>query len=265
MPRLLMLVALVLGVAAMHTLGHLDHHQGYGAAPGHEGVHAPPAPPPTVAAGIEQEASGLGGALPRLDPTSVCLAVLPSLLLLLMAAVLLRTRHRRNTGVIGARPGARGARSSAAFNDADVAFAQMMIPHHRQAVEMAELAETRAADPEIRELAAKIKAAQDPEIATMTGWLTSWGAPVEPEGGHGGHDMPGMMTGQDMTALEEARGAAFDRMFAERMIAHHEGAVEMAETERAQGSDPEARRLAATVATAQQAEIEQMRRLLDRL
>ncbi|GIH95187.1 DUF6153 family protein [Planobispora siamensis] len=125
--RLLMLVALVLGVAAMHTLGHLDHHQGYGATPGHEGAHAPPAPPPTVAvdvgvdvgagagagagAGVGQEASGLGGTLPRLDPASVCLAVLPSLLLLLMAAVLLRARHRRNTGAIGARPGARGARS----------------------------------------------------------------------------------------------------------------------------------------------------------
>ncbi|GIH95188.1 DUF305 domain-containing protein [Planobispora siamensis] len=173
--------------------------------------------------------------------------------------------HPTTAGHGGTPAATASARSSAAFNDADVAFAQMMIPHHRQAVEMADLAATRAADPEIKELAAKIKGAQDPEIATMTGWLTSWGAPVEPEGGHGGHDMPGMMTEQDMTALREAKGAVFDRMFAERMIAHHEGAIEMAETERAQGADPEAKRLAATIATAQQAEIEQMRRLLDRL
>src|SRR6266508_3729891 len=85
--------------------------------------------------------------------------------------------------------------SGAAFNDTDVTFAQNMIPHHRQAVQMADLAASRASDPEIKQLAGQIKAAQDPEIKTLTGWLTAWGRPVEPPQGHGsGHAMPGMMS-----------------------------------------------------------------------
>ncbi|GGL57477.1 DUF305 domain-containing protein [Planomonospora parontospora] len=154
---------------------------------------------------------------------------------------------------------------SAAFNDADVTFAQTMIVHHQQAVEMAELAQTRAADSEVKDLAAKIKAAQDPEITTMTGWLSAWGKPTAPAEGHGGHAMSGMMTEEDMEKLKAATGAEFDRMFLEMMIAHHSGAIEMAKTEQAQGINPEAKQLAATIVTAQQAEIEQMRKILDRL
>lgn len=165
-------------------------------------------------------------------------------------------------------PASGDAQDGATFNDADVMFAQMMIPHHEQAVEMAELAETRASDPEVKELAAKIKGAQDPEIKTMTGWLTTWGKPV-PSPGAAGHDtahgMPGIMSGEDMTRLREARGAEFDRLFAELMIAHHNGAIEMARTEQTQGSDPKAIELAKTIETAQQAEVAQMRKLLDRL
>ncbi|MFI7130701.1 DUF305 domain-containing protein [Nonomuraea sp. NPDC050153] len=159
------------------------------------------------------------------------------------------------------------ASPTASFNDADATFAQMMIPHHEQAVEMADLAETRASDKEVKELAAKIKAAQDPEIQTMKGWLTQWGKPL-PSGGmdHGmGHDMPGMMSADDMKKLEAAKGAAFDRQFAELMIAHHNGAIEMARTEQSQGSNAEAKELAKTIESAQQAEVAQMRKILDRL
>ncbi|MFI6496791.1 DUF305 domain-containing protein [Nonomuraea typhae] len=155
------------------------------------------------------------------------------------------------------------ASSAAVFNDADVMFAQMMIPHHRQAVEMADLAETRAADKEIKELAAKIKGAQDPEIQTMEGWLKEWGKPM-PTGGMD-HSMPGIMSEEDMKKLEAAKGAAFDRMFAELMIAHHNGAIEMARTELEQGSDPRAKALAKAIESAQQAEVAQMRKLLERL
>ncbi|GAA3444609.1 DUF305 domain-containing protein [Planomonospora venezuelensis] len=170
----------------------------------------------------------------------------------------------------GDRPAADGGptasvQPSASFNDTDVAFAQMMIPHHRQAVEMAELAGTRAADAEVKALAAKIKAAQDPEIATMTGWLAAWGRPVEPGEGHGGHGVAGMTSEDDMAALEQARGAAFDRMFTELMTAHHQGAIEMARTEQARGASPEARQLAKTIELAQQAEVDQMSQLIDRL
>ncbi|MEU8142197.1 DUF305 domain-containing protein [Nonomuraea sp. NPDC052129] len=153
--------------------------------------------------------------------------------------------------------------SSAAFNDADVMFAQMMIPHHQQAVEMAEMAETRASDKEVKELAAKIKAAQDPEIQTMQGWLKTWGKPA-PSGGMG-HNMPGIMSEADMKKLEAAKGAAFDKQFVQLMTAHHNGAIEMARTEQSQGSNPEAKALAKTIETAQQTEVEQMQGLLKRL
>jgi uncharacterized protein (DUF305 family) len=155
------------------------------------------------------------------------------------------------------------AQPSATFNDADVMFAQMMIPHHEQAVEMADLAATRAADPEVKELATKIKAAQDPEIETMKGWLTEWGKPA-PEAGMG-HDMPGVMSAEEMAKLEAAKGKEFDRLFAEQMIAHHNGAIEMTRTEQTSGSNPEAKELAKTIETTQQAEVEQLRKILDRL
>ncbi|MEV8637559.1 DUF305 domain-containing protein [Streptosporangium sp. NPDC051023] len=166
-------------------------------------------------------------------------------------------------------PTATGAseRPSASFNAADIAFAQMMIPHHRQAVEMAGLAGTRASDPRVRKLAAEIEAAQAPEIATMTGWLADWGRPVAPGEGHEGHEgsgMPGMMSEADMARLEKAKGKEFDRMFLEMMIAHHQGAVEMAGTELTKGVNPQARQLAETIERTQRAEIERMRQLLGR-
>ncbi|KRB73361.1 hypothetical protein ASE01_20435 [Nocardioides sp. Root190] len=159
--------------------------------------------------------------------------------------------------------------STAEFNDADVEFATGMIPHHQQAVEMAALAETRAQSPEVKKLAADIKAAQDPEIQTMTGWLESWGEPV-PGSEHGGHDMsesmpesmPGMMTADEMTELEGLSGAEFDQMFLTMMIEHHEGAVEMAQAEQTDGQFPDAIALAEEIETAQNKEIATMRDLL---
>lgn len=130
-----------------------------------------------------------------------------------------------------------------------------MIPHHQQAVDMAKLADGRAADPEIKELAAAIDQAQDPEINTMKGWLTSWDKPL-PEssssmgdmpgmdhGSNAGSGMPGMMSDKDMSDLEGARGKAFDKKFAQLMIGHHEGAVTMAEAERKNGSNADAKKL----------------------
>jgi uncharacterized protein (DUF305 family) len=161
--------------------------------------------------------------------------------------------------------------ASAAHNAADVMFAQMMIPHHQQALEMAVLARTRAGNSQVKALAAKIEAAQQPEIQTMKGWLKAWGAPLQdPSGGMGhgsmGHgSMPGMMTDADMAKLKAATGTAFDRMFLELMIAHHTGAIEMAETELAQGQNPDAKALAEEIRAAQTAEITAMRALLKTL
>ncbi|MFC7715811.1 DUF305 domain-containing protein [Nonomuraea recticatena] len=155
------------------------------------------------------------------------------------------------------------ARPGASFNDADVMFAQNMILHHQQAVEMSDLAESRAADAEVKELAAKIKDAQEPEIQTMEGWLETWDEPMPSGGMH--HDMPGMMTAEDMKKLEDAKGAAFDRQFLRMMIAHHEGAIEMAKTEQKQGANDEAKKLAETIESSQQTEVEQMQKIFDRL
>ncbi|MFB6956011.1 DUF305 domain-containing protein [Streptomyces sp. NPDC056309] len=157
-------------------------------------------------------------------------------------------------------------RAAGAHNDADVTFAQGMIPHHQQAVRMARSAATRASSAEVKDLASRIEKAQDPEIETMSGWLESWGAKVPstmPGMDHSGHgDMPGMMDGQDMNELAKASGADFDRMFLTMMVEHHEGAVEMAATEKANGRYAPARKTADDIITAQNAEIEEMNKLL---
>ncbi|TQE33331.1 DUF305 domain-containing protein [Streptomyces ipomoeae] len=160
-----------------------------------------------------------------------------------------------------------------AFNDADVSFAQMMIPHHEQALEMAELADGRASDSEIKTLAADIEKAQDPEIQTMKSWLKAWGKPESAEEGmpgmdHGDMDMsemPGMMSDEDMKKLEAAKGTEFDRMFAEMMIEHHKGAIAMAEDEQKNGKNATAKKLAGDVVKNQTAEVEKFDEILDRL
>jgi uncharacterized protein (DUF305 family) len=155
-------------------------------------------------------------------------------------------------------------------NAADVAFAKGMIPHHRQAVEMADLAPGRARSADVKKLASDIKKAQDPEIRTLSGWLASWGEEVPAEGAmdHSMHGMEGtggmggMMTAQEMTELESTSGTAFDTAFMELMIKHHEGAVEMAKAEQADGAYEPATKMAGEIITSQSAEIERMNTLL---
>ncbi len=159
--------------------------------------------------------------------------------------------------------------SEATFNAADVAFATDMIPHHQQALEMAKVAATRASNSQVKDLAGRIEKAQDPEIATLSGWLRSWKQPVpstSPGMGHGQHaGMPGMMTDQEMANLMGAAGKAFDRMFLEMMIRHHQGAIEMATKEQQQGQDPDAKNLAGKIAADQAAEVKEMQDLLTKL
>lgn len=155
------------------------------------------------------------------------------------------------------------------FNDADVTFATGMIPHHRQAVEMAKLAGTRAKSPQVKALAMQIMNAQDPEIRTMSNWLTTWGKPVPSDhSSMSGMDMsssgsmPGMMSGADMDKLKKATGADFDQMFLTMMIAHHQGAIEMANTEKSSGMNADAIALAQQIEEAQTTEITTMQGLL---
>ena len=152
--------------------------------------------------------------------------------------------------------------SGADFNDADVTFAQGMIPHHRQAVEMAKLAGDRAESQEVKDLAADIEAAQDPEIEQMTGWLKGWDQPMEMDG-MDSMEMDGMMSEDQMAGLEDATGAEFDAMFLEMMIEHHEGAIVMAQEQVDDGKNAEAVALAEAIIEAQQGEIETMQGLLE--
>ncbi|MFS4104179.1 DUF305 domain-containing protein [Streptomyces sp. PD-S100-1] len=171
-------------------------------------------------------------------------------------------------------------------NAQDVTFAQQMIPHHRQAVAMAGLAPTRARSQQVKDLAARIEKAQDPEIATMTGWLKAWGASVPeadasgradmPGMDHSGHSgpghsaasmpampaMPGMMSDAEMSGLEKMSGDVFDRAFLRMMIGHHEGALDMARTEQAKGAYGPATALAKSIVVSQSAEIAGMRKML---
>jgi uncharacterized protein (DUF305 family) len=155
-----------------------------------------------------------------------------------------------------------GSSAQGSFNDTDVMFAQGMIPHHQQAVEMADLAATRATDPQVKQLATQIKAAQDPEIKTMTGWLQSWAKPTTMAGGH---SMSGMMADDEMAKLKTAKGKDFDRMFAQMMIAHHNGAIQMAGDEQSTGKNADAKALAKNIADSQRAEVATLQKIVDRL
>ncbi|MEU3014743.1 DUF305 domain-containing protein [Nocardia asteroides] len=149
------------------------------------------------------------------------------------------------------------------FNDADVTFLQMMYPHHAQAVEMAKMVPSHTQNQQLIALAAQVEQAQAPEMQQITTLLTSFGKPAPSAGaGHEGHSMPGMMTDAQMSALQAAQGAEFDKQWLEMMIEHHLGAVDMARTELANGVNPESRQLATAIVAAQEAEIATMRGML---
>lgn len=159
-----------------------------------------------------------------------------------------------------------GTDDAPALNDADIEFAQGMIAHHEQAVEMAEIAldPNRSAGPEVIDLATRIQAAQEPEIEQMSGWLTAAGEPVamDVSDGHDMSSMDGMMSADQMDALALASGGEFDVMWLEMMIAHHEGAISQSETVKANGSNTDVLALADQIITTQQAEITEMQSLL---
>ncbi len=157
---------------------------------------------------------------------------------------------------------------SAAFNMADVMFVRMMVPHHEQAVAMSDtLLAKSGVNPEVTALAEEIKAAQQPEIATMNGFLAAWGEDMGDGGmggmNHGGDD--GMATDAELQEFEQADGVTGQRLYLEMMTAHHTGAITMAQTEIKDGDSPEAIQLAQDIVTAQQQEITVMKDLLTKI
>lgn len=148
-------------------------------------------------------------------------------------------------------------------DQADVDFAQQMIPHHSQAVEMAGLVAGRTGNAKVIDLAGRIRQAQEPEIRQMTGWLTAWGSqPAMPGMNLPGMTMPGMMGDADLGRLRAATGTQFDTMWLHLMTQHHQGAIDMSRTELAQGGNADAKALAQKIITAQQAEITEMKGML---
>ena len=161
---------------------------------------------------------------------------------------------------------ATGSAAAVVLNEADVEFAQGMIAHHEQAIEMAEIAldPNRRASPEVVDLATRVKAAQDPEVALMTGWLTAAEQPLtmDMSDGHDMSSMEGMMSAEQMDSLGATTGGEFDQMWLEMMIAHHEGAISQSETVKAEGATADVLALADQIIAAQQAEITEMEGLL---
>jgi len=199
---------------------------------------------------------------------------------LTVGAVLAGCGSGSATGPAATAPSATSSSASAsqAHNQADITFLQAMIPHHIQAVEMSKLAAQRASSPQVKDLAAGIEAAQQPEIDQMNGMLEAWNASTPATNGpsmtgmnHGNMggtgqmehgSMPGMMSDQQMQQLNQVSGPEFDRMFLQMMIQHHEGAVAMSKTELTDGQNPEAKALAQSIIAAQQREITEMQTLL---
>lgn len=148
---------------------------------------------------------------------------------------------------------------SASFSGMDIMFAQMMIPHHQQAVDMGVIAAAKSSDEDVLELAAAIASEQEPEINLMRSWLTAAGASEDM--GHAMHGMDGMLTEGEMAALLNAAGIEFDELFLRGMIAHHEGAIDMAQMV-IDSANPEVRDLAEAIVASQQEQIQYMRDLL---
>jgi len=157
-----------------------------------------------------------------------------------------------------------GESNAGAHNDADIAFAMGMVPHHQQAIEMADMILGKdGIDPQVMSLAEKIKAAQGPEITLMKGWLDSWGSPYESMGDMPGMHMgAGMMSEEDMARLDSATGVEASKLFLEQMIEHHNGAIEMANVQTSDGSNPDAVELAKNIIKSQTAEIDEMQAIL---
>jgi len=151
-----------------------------------------------------------------------------------------------------------GMSQSKEFSGADIMFAQMMIPHHEQALLMSGFAETRSSNEEVKKLARQIYAEQEPEIAQMKLWLEKTNSSMDM-----GHDMGmnGMLTDLEIEAMKSATGKVFDRLFLEGMIAHHEGAIHMAEMI-VDSDNAEAKKLGQSIQVTQQREIDLMKEML---
>lgn len=162
-------------------------------------------------------------------------------------------------------PAQPGSTVSAQHNRADVRFVKMMIPHHQQALRMAEIMLSKQGlDPQVRQMAEKIQREQRPQIQTMQSWLNAWnaGPAMSLEQARG---MQGLLSVEDLAKLERAGGTAASKLFLQQMVVHHEGAVSMSQPEIRNGTNPQAKQLAHSIVESQQRQIQKMQSMLDRL
>lgn len=141
------------------------------------------------------------------------------------------------------------------YSSSDISFAEQMIPHHEQAIEISDLALLNTSNPKVLKLAEQIKNAQSPEIALMKSWT---GARAST---HSGHMMDGMLSEAELADLRNAKDKDFDQLFFEGMIRHHEGAIKMAQ-DVIDSKNKEVAALATSIIKAQELEIAAMKLLL---
>ncbi|MRH86684.1 DUF305 domain-containing protein [Nocardia sp. SYP-A9097] len=179
------------------------------------------------------------------------------------------TNHESTTGSSSSMPGMdHGGMSTQPaartdFNAADITFLQMMYPHHAQAVEMAKLVPSRSQNEQLRTLAKNVEQAQTPEMQQITTLLQAFGKGA-PSATMGHEGMAGMMSADQMSALEKLSGPEFDTQWMRMMIEHHKGAITMSNTELASGGNAEAKAMAQAIVTGQQTEIDEMNAMLGR-
>ena len=150
---------------------------------------------------------------------------------------------------------AASTQSNSEYSSDDIAFAEMMIPHHEQAIEMPEIAFLNTTNPDVLKLAQEIKDAQSPEIELMMSWT---GVKTST---HAGHMMDGMLSQSELSDLRKEKDKEFDRLFLEGMIKHHEGAIEMAQ-DVAASKNKDVADLSAAIISAQELEIAKIKELL---
>ncbi|RSM90529.1 DUF305 domain-containing protein [Kibdelosporangium aridum] len=180
-------------------------------------------------------------------------------LMAIVAAIAMAVTGCSSTG--GSSTAAAPPAGASTHNQADVKFAQDMIPHHQQTIQMADLATQQATGQEVKIVAASVLSAEEKEIQTMKGWLSQWGASQPDAAAHGGHDMPGMISTTDMKALQAMSGAAFDKKWLEMIQKHLESGVTMSKTLLAEGQNPNAKAMATEIIENQEAKIKEVKAL----
>lgn len=156
-----------------------------------------------------------------------------------------------------------GGTKAPTHNLADVVFATHMIPHHQQGADLAAMVPAHTGNPDLIKLASGITSTQESEIKMLAGMVTQWSAqPDADTRGPAETAMTGMVDSATLTKLGSLNGPDFDKLWLRSMISHHQGAIDMANTEAKNGKDPDAIAMAKKMAGVQQGEVNQMVKML---